>query len=397
MTPNSRDIDVLVFGATGLTGRRVARRLAAEAKDDLRIGLCGRSPTKLELLGVELANTELVVADATDPISLLKAVRRAHVVASCAGPFSRLGTAVVDACVRSGTHYADITGETVWARSILERYDASAKEAGVALVPFCGFDSIPADLGVLRLVRSARERFDEGIGDVFGVYRLRGGLNGGSLASILEIAGSTSPKQLADPFLLVPEVDAPPEMIEHHADPRATITEPGSGQTLVPFFMGPINRRVVMRSDYLLRYGSGLRYREYLSAGSLDPRLGTLLAWGQGMALRLLGTRLGRAAAERFGPSPGEGPSRQAIESGSCRLDLFAETESGRELQLRFEVDGDPGNRVTSLCLAQSALALRAGEHAGQAGVLTPAAALGERLLARLERTGEWRSRWVKE
>lgn len=393
--PAERDLDLLVFGATGFTGRRVARRLVAEAGSELRVGLCARSPAKLDLLGIELSSAETIVADTNDPGSVRAAVERAHVVANCAGPFARLGDVVVDACVQAGTHYADITGETVWARSILERHDATAKQRGIALVPFCGFDSVPADLGVLRLVRTARERFGEGLRDVLGVYRLRGGLNGGTLASALEIASSADPRQVADPFLLVPEVEPSDELRKHHADPEGSLTEPGGDQTLVPFFMGPINRRVVMRSDYLLRYGADLRYHEYMAVGSLDPRLASLLAKGQRAALGFLGTRLGRAAAERFGPKPGEGPSEEAIQAGSSRLDLYAETESGHPLHLRFDADGDPGNRVTALCLSQGALALRAGEHGGQGGVLTPAAAFGERLLARLERTGEWRSEWM--
>ena len=392
---SEREFDVLVYGATGFTGRRVARRLVKDGDGSLRVGLCARSPAKLELLGIELAGTGTVVADSTDPSSVARAVARARVVASCAGPFARYGDPVVEACVEHGCHYVDITGETSWVRGLIERHDARAKQAGVALVPFCGFDSVPADLGVLRLVREVRERFGERLGDVDGVYRLRGGMNGGSLETALTIAESVEASALDDPFLLVPEVEPSAEEREHHADPTTARTEPGTDSGLVPFFMGSINRRVVMRSDFLLRYGREFRYREYQVLGVNSLGAARAAAFGMRAATALLRTRVGRAAARNFGPGPGEGPSESAIRSGSSRLDLYGATESGRDVHLRVEADGDPGNRVTALCVAEAARAAAAGELTAARGLVTPAAAFGERLLARLEATGAWRTTWI--
>ena len=145
-------------------------------------------------------------------------------------------------------------------------------------------------------------------------------------------------------------------------------------------------------------YGAGFRYTEHQTAGGGSRWRADLWVRTARLTERVLATRAGRALARRLGPAPGEGPSEEVIEGGFSRLDLYAELASGERLHRRIEIDGDPGNRVTVLCLTEAALALiEDGDELGlgepgTGGVLTPALAFGSVLERRLAATGEWRA-----
>ena len=408
MRPASNaSFDVLVHGATGFTGRRAAARLVARRPRGLRIALAGRSEAKLGALSSLLGGLPWFVAEAADPASVERAVREARVVVNCAGPFSLYGDPVVDACVEHGVHYVDITGETSWARRLIDRHDARAAESGTRIVPFCGFDSVPADLGVLALAAEAARRGEQ-LRDVLGVYRIRGGLNGGTWATAMHLSGSEDSELLGDPYLMVPGVDVALGERARQADPRQPVREPATGKWCPPFFMGSINRRVVQRSALLhaergrgsAAYGPSFRYTEHQSTGGGSRTRATLSTAASRAAARLLTLRAARALARPLGPKPGEGPSERVIETGYSRLDLYAELTGGTSLHRRIEIDGDPGNRATVLSLTEAALALiEQGpelrlDTPGTGGVLTPALALGECLEQRLAKTGEWRAAW---
>jgi len=404
----ARDLDLLLFGATGFTGRQAAAYLAAHAPPDLRWGLAGRDPARLEALAAEFGGVPALQADAHDRAAVARAVARTRVVASTAGPFALLGDGVVDACVDEGAHYVDITGETAWVRRVIDRHHARARAEGTRIVPFCGFDSVPADLGVLRLAREAGEP----LGDVASVYRLRGGLNGGTLASALNLAEREDARALADPYLLAPGARVDEAERGRQADPRRPARSPAGAGWVAPFFMGSINRRVVMRTHLLARahpppgpdgaplpidgYGPRFRYREYQAAGG-GGRLGaTATTFSLGVIESLLRHRAGRALLRKLGPRPGEGPKESVRSGGRTRATFTASVASGGELRLELDATGDPGNTVTVRTLCEAALALcdpppglGLGEP-GTGGVLTPALALGEVLLARLEATGEY-------
>lgn len=401
----ARDLDLLLIGATGFTGRLAAAYLRAHAPPGLRWGVAGRDPARLEAVA---QGAPAVRLDLRDAAQVDGAVASARVVASTAGPFALIGDAVVDACVARGAHYVDITGETAWARRLIDRHHLRARAGGTRIVPFCGFDSVPADLAVLRLARAAAG----GLADVTTVYRLRGGLNGGTLASALNLAESEERRALADPFLLAPDAQVDADERRRQWDPRRPLHMPSTGRWVAPFFMGPINRRVVMRSHALAAlhpppgpdgtplpldsYGAGFRYREYQAAG----RGGRLGASATTLTLGLLEAALarsaGRALLRRLGPKPGEGPSERARTQGRTRATTTARTEDGRALRLDLDAAGDPGNTVTVRILCEAALALCDPPAAlglgapDTGGVLTPALALGEHLLARLERTGAY-------
>src|SRR5689334_21186001 len=148
-----RDLDVVVFGATGFAGRLVAEHLAAHAPADVRLGLAGRSREKLQRVRDELGvpGWELLVADSDDPASLAALAGATRVVATTVGPYWPRGLALVEACAAAGTHYADLTGEILFVRASIDRHHEAAQASGARIVHSCGFDSIPSDLGMLAL------------------------------------------------------------------------------------------------------------------------------------------------------------------------------------------------------------------------------------------------------
>ena len=179
-----RDLDVVLFGATGFVGKLTAEYLARAAPDGVRIGLAGRSQEKLERvrgeLGARAADWPLIVADSHDGAALADLAARTSAVATTVGPYRRYGVALVEACAAAGTHYADLAGETLFMHETIERFDAPARASGARIVHSCGFDSIPSDIGVLVLHEAAGELTDT----TLVVRRIRGGVSGGTLASL---------------------------------------------------------------------------------------------------------------------------------------------------------------------------------------------------------------------
>jgi len=395
-----RDLDILIYGATGFVGRQCVRYLAASsAARGLRLGLGGRDRSKLEAVRERegAGGAEIVVADSADQAACDAAARRSRVVLATAGPFARYGTPVVDACVRFGTHYVDITGETWWIKSLIDRYHEPAAAAGTRIVPACGFDSVPSDLGSFFAVRHALGAPARRVNAYFALF---GGVNGGTLASLLEM-GSDPVRMAAlrDPLLLCPPQDQSDAGRARNRDPDRARFDPDVAAWTAPFFMGPINTRVVRRSAALFAqwgepYGADFRYQEYLK---FSPWLGPLGAAGvtAGSAL-FMGSVEVPAVRRALGavlPKPGSGPSQAAMDSGWFTCDLIAEGEDGRKPRAVFRDRGDPGNRVTTKCVCEAALCLAldgetlpGGPRRG--GLLTPATALGDVLVRRLREAG---------
>jgi short subunit dehydrogenase-like uncharacterized protein len=383
MSAADRDLDLVLQGSTGFTGRLAAAELAARAPDGLRWGVAGRDAARVEALAAE-HGVAGVVADGLDEAAVDALAARARVVLSCAGPFSRYGTPLVEACVRRGTHYADLTGEMPWMRRLIDRFHEPCAAAGTTLVPASGYDSVPTDAAVHAFAAGGRA------GAVTGFVRMRGGLNGGTLASGIELFEQWAPADFAHPHLLDPDPAA--GLAASPAAPRrGRVFSAGAlGGWGAPFIMAPVNERVVRRSAALLRgtaeaYGPGFRYDEHLlTNGRLGAHgMSALL----GITNGLLARRGGRGLLRRLGPKPGQGPSAQSIESGFAQLTLVDGALDEPDRIRRWSWNGDPSNRITVRCLVQTGLALAAGE-ARRGGVLTPAAAFGGALLRRLTASG---------
>lgn len=395
----SRPFAVILYGATGFVGRQTVRYFAEHAAG-LRWAVAGRSTAKLEALRAEFraAAPGVVVADADDAAALDALAAQARVVLSTAGPFARYGSQLVAACVRHGTHYVDITGETPWVRQMIDRHHDAAAKTGTRIVPGCGFDSVPSDIGAWLVARALHEQQGERCAAVKACFSIRGGLNGGTAASMLNAFDEGVQSQFDDPFLLNPEGTAPADATTHR-DPAGALRDVDFGGWLAPFVMGPINTRVVRRSAALLAasgvYTPDFRYQEYarMGRGAAGALLATTVSVGMAAGRTALTLAPLRRLAARFVPAPGEGPSERAIDGGSFRCELVGVGERGSVQRGRIAGRGDPGNRATTIFVCESALALAldARQLPGGArlgGVLTPATALGAVLAARLHRAG---------
>jgi short subunit dehydrogenase-like uncharacterized protein len=400
--PADRLYDVILFGATGFTGRQTVEYFARHAPAGVRWAIAARSKAKLELVRAEagLASRaiDIVVADSRDQASVDAMVSSTRVLLTTAGPFALYGTPVVDACVRVGTHYCDITGETPWIREMIDRYHARASADGTRIVTCCGFDSVPADIGTLMVVRALRDA-GTGTREVRAYYRGTGGFNGGTIASMANIyatQGSAAPNaRLSDPFLLDPPVEHSTRQKAESRDVVTPFEDTRVGTWVGPFLMAVVNTRVVRRSAALAAergapYGQDFLYQEY-------QRYGAPLAAAKAIVLTaLLGvvdagfrTALGRQLFTAL-LAPGAGPSKEVMDNGWFRTDLRGAGEDGRVATCTIHHTGDPGNRATVRFLCESALALATESDARPAGggVLTPAAALGDVLARRLRAAG---------
>jgi short subunit dehydrogenase-like uncharacterized protein len=392
---------MVLFGATGFAGRYAAEYLARSAPSGLRWTLAGRREEAVQAMLRKVGHPEPGLrADVADPESLDALAASARVVLSTVGPFSRYGTRLVEACVRHRAHYADITGEVPWVRGLIDQYHAEARDGGVRIVPMCGFDSVPSDVGSWHLVREIRQRWGVGTATVTAVFTLRGGgLNGGTFDTLLTQAERFRTRELANPFALVPDMGDRPRSTSVHADPRGPVFDPVKrGRWVAPFFMGPINTRVVRRSAWLYQdhgqpYGSDFGYQEYQDVRGGAWWRAQALTMGLGATFWLTKRAWGRDLLRRIGPKPGEGPSEAAVARGSIRVRYRAVAEDGRALTAELRSDGDAGNVSTARFLVEAGLTLATLDPAydlapGTGGILTPAYALGAPYVARLRQAG---------
>jgi short subunit dehydrogenase-like uncharacterized protein len=321
---------------------------------------------------------------------------RTRVVCTTVGPYALYGSELVAACAQAGTHYCDLTGEVFWMRRMIDAHQDQAAASGARIVYTCGFDCIPADLGVFFVQREMNTRHGVASPRVkMRVAGFSGGGSGGTAASgvnmIEEASKDPAVTRLnADPYALNPKdqmsgPDGP--------DRSAPIYDDDFEQWTGPFIMANIDTRVVRRSNALLgyAYGKDFQYDEAMLMGTgpvgFAKAAGLAAALRVGMAAMTLGP-VRRLAASRM-PAPGEGPSAEVRESGYWDVRLLAEhpDDPSKNLRARLTGDRDPGYGSTSKMLAESAVCLALDSLSSSPGFLTPAAAMGDALLARLQRS----------
>jgi short subunit dehydrogenase-like uncharacterized protein len=395
----ARDLDVVLYGATGFVGKLTAEYLARAAPDDARIGLAGRSEKKLEAvrdqLGSRAADWPLIVADAADGAALAELARRTTAVATTVGPYRHYGLPLVEACATAGTHYADLTGEPLFMRETIDRLDEPARASGARIVHTCGFDSIPSDIGVLTLYQAAGELTET----TLVVRRMKGGVSGGTIASMKGTVDDVKKDRslgrvLGDPYALSPDRGAEPELGKE-GDLRGAEYSDELGTWFGPFVMAPVNTRVVRRSNALQdwAYGRRFRYREVMDFGAGVTGRAKALGMGGGLAALVGGLALppSRFVLDRLLPDPGEGPKEDLVRRGFYKIEIHGRTAAGEHRVCRVEAQGDPGYGATSVMLGESALclALDGDELPDRAGVLTPATAMGSVLADRLRAAGQ--------
>src|SRR5947199_1028923 len=394
-----RGLDVVVYGATGFVGRLTAEYLARSAPPEVRIGLGGRSQSKLEQvrssLGARAADWPLVVADSSDAAALAKLASATRVVVTTVGPYAKYGMPLAEACARAGTDYADLTGEVLFIRDTIDRFDDVAQASGARIVHGCGFDSIPGDLGVLLVHEAAGE-----LGETtLVVTALKGGPSGGTIDSVRgqidEMRGNPARARIAgDAYALSPDRAAEPQLGDE-SDLRMPEYSPELRRWLGPFVMAAINTRQVRRSNALQSwaYGRRFKYREVMGfAGGLAGRAqATAVALGTGALFAGLSFAPTRSVLDRVLPKPGEGPSEEARRKGFFKVEIHTRTPSGERWVCREVAQGDPGYAATAVMLGESALALALDRDRlpDAAGVLTPATAIGSVLADRLRAAGQ--------
>lgn len=394
----TRPLDLVVFGATGFTGRLVAEVLQRTLGDHagVRWGLAGRDAGRLAQVRDEIGaapTLPLHVADAADPAAMADLVRQAHGVITTVGPYQRHGQALVTACAAAGTDYVDLCGEPLWMAKMIPLLQGPAQASGARIVFSCGFDSIPFDLGVVFLQTQMHQRLGAFAGEVRArVTVMKGTLSGGTAASALatfeQIGRERGLAQvMADPFALTPGFRGPTQ-----PDGDAAALDDWSGTWCGPFVMAAINTKNVHRTHALRGHpwGRDFRYVERLQTGT--GRVGELAARALARQARLQNLLLGlaptRALLRRFAlPQPGQGPGRRAREAGRFELVLTGQTKDGRRLSVRVAGDRDPGYGATSRMVVQSALCLLQdlGREATPGGVWTAGAAMGLALVRRLQ------------
>lgn len=376
-----KTFDVVVYGASGFTGKLVAEYLAARYKDsDLKWAMAGRSRDKLAAVRDEIGapkDTPLIEADASNPASLQALVRQTKCVLTTVGPYQLYGSDLVAACAASGTDYLDLCGEPAWMRQMIDAHHATAQSTGARILFSCGFDSIPFELGVFFLQQQAKTQLGAAVNRVKGrVRKMKGTFSGGTAASLkATYAAATKDLSLVallkNPFSLTPGFDGPKQ-----PPGNKPLYDEDLGMWVAPFVMATINTRNVHRSNLLLGfpYGRDFVYDEMMLAGPGEK--------GEAMAKAIVGANA--AMGGPGGPQPGEGPSKEERETGFYDLLFVGIAPDGRQIRAAVTGDRDPGYGSTSKMIAESAICLVREAADIPGGIWTPGAALGDRLIKRL-------------
>ena len=403
MSDLARDLDIVVYGASGFVGVLTAKHLAEHAPAGTRIALAGRSASKLEQVRADLGvDWPVVIAEATDEVALAKLAASTRVVLTTVGPYSKYGRVLAHACAAAGTDYVDLTGEVLFARASIDENDELARETGARIVHSCGFDSIPSDIGVHVLHERVEADGAGELTDTTLVVTMRGGISGGTIDSMrhqLDVLKDDMAlrRVAASPYSLSPSRTDAPDLgrQEDMVSLPGSAVGPSLRGSLAPFVMASYNTRVVRRSNALRSwvYGRRFRYREVMSVGTspLSPVVATGVKVGLGALVAGLALPPTRFVLDRVLPKPGDGPDEKTRREGRFTTDIFTTTTTGARYRARVRAQGDPGYAATAVMLGESALALALDRDAlppSGGGVLTPATGIGNALVTRLRAAG---------
>ena len=386
-----KNLDIVVYGATGFTGKLCAKYIS-ENSDNLNWAIAGRNKEKLEELKKELSlDVDIFIAESNDEKALDNITKNTKVVLSTAGPFHRYSSNLVKSCVKNSSDYVDITGEFFWIREMIDLHHEEASSKGVRIIPACGYDSIPSDLGTFF----SSTKIKEPIKRIESFHAGQGGVSGGTTETGFSMGDLKLGKKMNDPFVLNPEKSVSNEQKLLSSDSvgikKNNLIESWTG----PFIMAVSNTRVVRRSAALLElnqegYGVNFTYQEH--AFYKKFRTALLVTFVTLLFGLILSTPI-RKLVRPLLPKPGEGPSEETMENGFFDSFFTAELDNGEKKLFRVHGKGDPGYKVTSKFVCESALTLvkdreklPGGNEYG--GVLTPASGLGQPLIDRLSSNG---------
>ena len=380
--------EIIVYGATGFTGQICCKYLRDNYKD-LVWAMAGRNKEKLDQIKSDFnLECDVIVADGADLEALRSLASQTKVVLSTAGPFARYGSLLVQACVENATHYTDITGENHWVKGLIDKHHGEAASKGIRIIPSCGYDSIPSDIGALFTI----SQFNKAVSRVDVYQEALGGASGGTTETMFTMDGLS--KEMRDPFVLNPEDTVSEEQREKSKDGFSIEQVEGIDGWAGMGLMAVANTRVVRRSAALMEqnqkpYGNNFTFGEHGLFST--KRMARLASFGLLMAFLVISTPI-KHLVRRFLPKPGEGPSQEQQDNGWFRSTFVALSEDGERKVCSMYGSGDPGYKSTAKLVCESAIALAqsndlpGGNEYG--GVLTSAVGLGEVLIDRLKNAG---------
>ena len=400
---DNRPYAVVLYGATSFVGQITAKYLSQFLADsnDVEWAIAGRDEEKLKKLQSEISDSgsakkvDIIIANSNDEASLDEMTKQAKVVISTVGPYLKYGEPLIKSCANNGTDYVDLTGEAIFIKDMMDKYQDTASQSGARIVNSCGFDSIPSDLGVYFTQQQAEKQFDEVCENIhMRVKAAKGGLSGGtvaSMATIFEEVGKDKSrrKQVANPYLLNDDADAPNVRQKNVSKPEY---DSEHGRWLAPFVMASINTRIVHRTNQLTDYEYGREFKYDEAMWMKDGVKGQLTSYALsaglfGFATTMMFKPSRELLSKHVLPKSGSGPSKSEQENGYFDIRFFGYTASNDSISTKVTGDRDPGYGSTSRMLAQSALCLAQDiSHKDiKGGFWTPASAMGDKLIARLE------------
>ena len=391
----AKPFDVVILGATGFTGRQAVRAMRRQG-EGVRWAIAGRNAHAMAALVGDGAKRGapkpgVLLADTTDAESLHTLASQTRVLLNLAGPYALTGEAVVAACIAHGTHHLDLAGETFWVRQMIARHHAAAQQAGVKIIPSCGYEVLPFDLATLWIADALRQHHGQACREVKLIVSFTGkrmtsladAASGGTVASMRMLLEHDTTDSVRNMACLLPEDRSDLKAVarrsaiawvpQYDADVKAvtapTVPAPFINPPMVLRSWALIDDETLFTSDFCYREGTHMG--NLVKAPAFVPAAATLPLQFQRNALRKL--------IERFAPQPGEGPSEAALDGTGYAFDIFATGAGGARLQGRMEADGHPGYRSTpEMAVAvANGLALGTLGRTPHFGVVTPASGLG--------------------
>ena len=386
---DKREYDIIIWGASGFTGRLVAEYLYTNYNSkDLKWAIAGRDNQKLISIRKTFLNDEvpIVLADSFDETSLNKMTQRANVICSTVGPYAKYGSLLVKSCIKNKTHYCDLAGEAQWIRKMIDLYHEEAIRNQVKIVNSCGYDSIPSDMGVYFINKNLSKK---NLTIKMRVTGTKGGYSGGTYASMQNIIKEASSdrevrKSLTNPYGLNPVGE---QSGHDKRDLSSVVFDKKIKSWIAPFLMAGINTKIVRRSNALsnYNYGKDFKYDEAVMTGKgIKGQLAGIML---SIPLILLAAKPGSILNKIFSffvPKPGQGPNKKERESGYFSSKFFVFDEHSNSSIFKVTGDRDPGYGSTSKMLAESAVCLAKDNLDNTFGIITPSYAMGNNILERL-------------
>ena len=383
----NREYDLIIYGASGFTGRLAVEYLD-ENYSDLNWAIAGRNEDKLVNISKNSkCKPDYFIADSEDNENLLRIASKTRVIASLAGPFNKYSNNLVTQCVEAGTHYLDITGENIWVRDLIDKHHEVAEKKQIKIIPSCGYDSIPSDMGCFYLQRSLNQELQR----IDGYHRGNGGVSGGTIESAFSMRNYKSKYSMGHPFLLNSKEYIKTQNISENKDNFKIKYIDDIELWSAPFVMAIANTRVVRRSSEIhdknqASYGSEFKYQEYMMLKKYSSAF--LVTAGLAVFGLMLISPISGLFRKLF-TKAGNGPDKKTRENGWFESIFIGKNKNNEKYKLRMFCKGDPGYKSTAKLICESALCLALNSenlpNTNAGGVLTTSTGLGSTLIDRLK------------